>query len=146
MLSSGIFPDRLKCAKIKPLFKGGCKKDPSNYRPVFLEEIISFRLIQCIFDHNIKVSEQFSFRHQSSTTKASCLLLNDILEALNKQKFVEGIFYNLKRACISVNHKVLLSKLQFYGIDGKFHNLIASYLSDRWGVLLANAGLRYEAD
>jgi hypothetical protein len=43
---------------------------------------------------------------------------------------VGGIFCDLKKAFNSVNHKVLLSKLQFYGIRGKFHYLITSYLSD----------------
>jgi hypothetical protein len=43
---------------------------------------------------------------------------------------VGGIFL-LKTAFVSVNHKILLSKLQFYGIDGKFHDLIVPYLSNR---------------
>jgi hypothetical protein len=57
---------------------------------------------------------------------------NEIIEALNKQKIVGGISCDLKKAFDSVNHDILLSKLQFYGIDGKFHDLITSYLSDRY--------------
>jgi hypothetical protein len=53
-------------------------------------------------------------------------LLNEILEALNKQKIVGGIFCDLKKAFNSVNHEILLSKLQFHGIRGKFHDLITS--------------------
>jgi hypothetical protein len=34
MLSTGIFPNRLKYAEIKPLFKDSCKNDPFNYRPI----------------------------------------------------------------------------------------------------------------
>jgi fructose-1,6-bisphosphatase/inositol monophosphatase family enzyme len=67
MLSSGIFPDRLKYAEIKPLYKGGRKNDPSNYRPVSLltsfskifERIILSRLNQHVCDHNVIVNEQF---------------------------------------------------------------------------------------
>ena len=96
MLSSGIFPDRLKYAEIKPLFKDGCKNDPSNYRPISLltsfskifEKIIWSRLNQHAYDNNILVNEQFGFRLQSSTTKASYVLYNEILEALNKKKIV----------------------------------------------------------
>jgi hypothetical protein len=63
------------------------------------------------------------------------------LEALNNQKIVGGMFCDLKKAFDSVNHKVLLSKLQFYGIRGKFHDLITSYLSDRYQrVILAVIG------
>jgi hypothetical protein len=92
MLSTGIYPDRLKYAEIKPCFKGGCENELSNYRPISLLtsfskilEIVLLRLNQHICDHNIIASEQFGFRHQSSTTKASYALFNEILEALNKQ-------------------------------------------------------------
>jgi hypothetical protein len=94
MLDSGIFPDRLKFAEIKPLCKGGDRKPPANYRPISLltsfskifEKIISSRLNQHIYDNNILMDEQFGFRHQSSTTEASFKLYNEILEALNKKK------------------------------------------------------------
>jgi hypothetical protein len=93
MLSSGIFPDRLKYAEIKPLFKDGCKNDPSNYRPISLstsfskifEKIIWSRLNWHVYDNNILASEQFGFRLQSSTIKASYVLFNEILEALDKK-------------------------------------------------------------
>jgi hypothetical protein len=115
------------------LFKDGCRSHSSNYRPISLltsvsevfERIISSRLNQHFFDHNIIVSEQFGFRHQTSTTKASCVLFNEILEALNKQEIVGGTSCNFK-TLDSVNLNILSSKLQFYGIGSKLHNLIAS--------------------
>jgi Notch-like protein len=110
MLSTCIFPDRLKYAEIKPVFKVCCKNDPFNYRPIFLlttfskifEKIILSRLNQHAADHNIFVSEQFGFRCHSSTNKASYVLINEILEAMNKQKIVGGMFCDLKRACDNV--------------------------------------------
>jgi hypothetical protein len=70
MLSMGIFPERLKYAEIKPLFKEGCKKDPLNYRPISLltsfskifEKIILHRLYQHVSDYHILAGEQFFFR------------------------------------------------------------------------------------
>jgi hypothetical protein len=95
-------------------------------------------------DHNIFVSEQFVFRHQFSTNKASYVLINEILEAMNKQKILGGIFCDLKKAFDSVNHEILLSKLTFYGIEGKFCDLITSYLSDRYQrVLVASTDLSH---
>jgi hypothetical protein len=38
-------------------------------------------------------------------------------------------FAILKKAFDSVNHEILLNILQFYGIVGKFHDLITSYLT-----------------
>jgi hypothetical protein len=102
------------------------------------------RLYQHICDHNLIASEQFGFRRQSSTTKASYALLNEILEALNKPQIVGGVFCDLKKASYSVNHEILLSKLQLYGIQGKFHDLITSYLSARYQrVLIPNTELSY---
>jgi hypothetical protein len=34
MLSTGVLPDRLRYAEIKPLIKDGCKNYPFNYRPI----------------------------------------------------------------------------------------------------------------
>jgi hypothetical protein len=93
MLSTGIFPDRLKYVEIKPCSKDGCENEPSNYRTIsiltsfskILEKIILSRLNQHICDYKMIASEHFGFRRQSSTTKASYALLNEILEALNKQ-------------------------------------------------------------
>jgi Notch-like protein len=75
MLSTGIFPDRLKYAEINPLFKDGCKNDPFNYRPISLlttfskifEKIILSRLNRHAAYHSIFVSEQFGFRRIAST-------------------------------------------------------------------------------
>jgi hypothetical protein len=76
MLSTGIFPDRLKYAEIKPCIKGGYENEPSNYRSISLLtsfskilEIILSRLNQHICEHNITVREQFVFRHQSQLPK-----------------------------------------------------------------------------
>jgi hypothetical protein len=45
-----------------------------------------------MYDNNILTDEQFGFRHQSSTTEASFILYNEILEALNKKTRLAGSF------------------------------------------------------
>ena len=49
----------------------------------------------------------------------------------NKQK-VGGIFCDLHKAFDCVQHKILLDKLKFHGIDGKFGTLIESYITNRY--------------
>jgi len=85
MLSSGIFPSRLKFSEIKPLFKKGDKSNISYYRPVsiltsfskIIEKIICIRLIEHINYNHILAEEQFGFRNKSSTNSATYKLLND---------------------------------------------------------------------
>ena len=59
-------------------------------------------------------------------------LINEVLDALNSKKSVGGIFCDLKKAFDSVDRDILISKLEFYGIRGKFNELIKSYLNNRY--------------
>jgi hypothetical protein len=65
-----------------------------------------------------------------STETASFNLINNILQALNDKKLTGGIFCDLTKAFDSVNHEILVAKLESYGIQGTFYKLIASYLND----------------
>ena len=67
-----------------------------------------------------------------STENASHILLNEIPEAMNSKQIVGGIFCNLHKAFDCINHVVLLEKLKFYGVSGKFYNLVKSYLNGRY--------------
>jgi hypothetical protein len=63
------------------------------------------------------------------TEKASFTLINNILTEMNNELEVGGIFSELQKAFDCVNHKILLKKLEFYGIESKFKLLIRYYLS-----------------
>jgi hypothetical protein len=77
------------------------------------------------------VDEQFGFRTSSSTEKASYKLTDKILNVLNNRMMVGGIFYDLQKAFDCVNHNILLTKLEFYGITGITYKLIKFYLKGR---------------
>ncbi|PNF37508.1 hypothetical protein B7P43_G14331 [Cryptotermes secundus] len=138
-ITLGIFPTRLKYSIMKPLFKKGDKRNIANYRPISLlttfskvfEKIIYQRLLQHIEGNNILVNEQFGFRPTTSTDNASYKLINEIMKAMNEKKVVGGIFCDLQKAFDCVNHDILLTKLEFYGIRGIFLKLMKSYLEGR---------------
>jgi hypothetical protein len=51
---------------------------------------------------------------------------------MNNKMIVGGSFCDLQKAFDSVNHKILLQKLEFYGLVGKFKTLIESYSNRRY--------------
>jgi hypothetical protein len=85
--------------------------------------------------------EQFGFRSNSSTQKATLNLLNDILQALNNKSFVGGICCDLEKAFDCVNHDILLKKIEFYGIVRSANTLVKSYLKGRYQRVLIEDNL-----
>lgn len=86
--------------------------------------------------------EQYGFRNKLTTELASYKLLDAVLTSLNNRSIVGGIFCDIRKAFDSVNHTILMSKMEFYGITGKTYKLIKSYLSDRYQrVLIGNNSL-----
>ena len=90
--------------------------------------------------NNILATQQYGLRNNSSTERASCKLINEILLALKNKLTVGGIFCDLEKAFRSINHDTVLSKYEFYGFKGKTNALLRSYLSDRYQRVLISNG------
>ena len=135
----GIFPDKLKIAKIIPLHKGGKIDEINNYRPISIlsslskifEKVINKRFIDFLKKHNVISDYQFGFREGMSTTLALADICDQFQNALDNNKITCGIFIDLAKAFDTVNHLILLKKLIHYGIRGTAFELIKSYLNDR---------------
>ena len=76
------------------------------------------RLLFFLENHNIIVDHQFGFRKGISTSDAVVEFIDHISDSLNSKKVFIAIFLDLCRAFDTVNHKILLSKLNHYGIRG----------------------------
>ena len=138
-LSSGIYPDRLKIAKVIPIFKKGSHTSLNNYRPISIlssinkifEKIIYSRLTKYIDKFQLLYKYQYGFRKNHSTDHALTELVDQIRFSIDKKQMTCGIFVDLSKAFDTVNHQILLSKLEHYGIRGNALSLFKSYLCDR---------------
>ena len=139
-LRVGIFPKKLKIAVIKPIFKSGERANMNNYRPIsilpylskVLEKIIHLRMMNHITNNEIISSSQFGFRKGHSTYMPLLILQDKIMGGFENNKLTCGIYLDLKKAFDTVDHSILLSKLNAYGFSDKFLHLIKSYLNDRY--------------
>ena len=136
---NGIFPDNLKNAKVLPIFKKGDATIISNYRPISLlttfskifEKVFYNRIYKYVISNNFIYSKQFGFQNRCSIEHAIIDLSHSITQNFDANMFTLGIFLDLSKAFDTVDHKILLSKLSYYGIKGKYKNWIKSYLSNR---------------
>ena len=104
--STGVFPDALKLAKVIPLFKGGDRCLPKNYRPISIlpifdkifERLIHQRLITFIEKHKIISNSQYGFQKMKNTTLATLDMLHKISEAQLRKNPSCCIFLDLAKA------------------------------------------------
>ena len=120
----GMFPLCLKTAKAIPIFKNGDKSDISNYRPIsilstsskILEKLICVRARQFLQKHSILSPTQYGFRPMLSTSDATPDLLTSTYDNINNHQYTALLFLDLKKAFYTVNHEILINKMDDYGI------------------------------
>ena len=138
-LSQGIFPAKLKCAKVIPLHKGGSKSDLSNYRPISLlscfsklyERAMHSRVSNFLAANNILYSSQYGFRSGHSCEHALLEAQSFLLNTLDKKQIAALLLIDFSKAFDMVDHSKLLCKLEHYGIRGLVLNWFKSYLTNR---------------
>ena len=149
-LSTGIFPEGLKIAKVKPLYKKGDKTNLNNYRPISLlptiskvfERVIYLQLYNYLNINALLCEQQYGFRPQHSTELATIQLVDNIIENMDDKKNIKtpvAIFLDLSKAFDTINFNILLDKLQYYGVSNNSLTLIKSYLTNRFQYVQYNS-------
>ena len=81
--------------------------------------------------YEIIYPKQFGFRAGYSTTHSLIDITENSRKTIENKKYGCGVFIDVKKAFDTVNHTILLSKLEHYGIRESALAWFKSYLSDR---------------
>ena len=121
------------------MFKSGNKYFCNNYRPISIlshiaevfDRLVYVRLSSLLEKNNILSNFQLGFRPAHSIQHASNYLHEKFVQALDNKEHVVAVFLDLGKAFDTVNHEILLCKLQKYGVRGVTTDFFHSYPSDR---------------
>ena len=138
IITKAVFPDNLKLADVRPVFK---KYDPFNkksYRPVrvlpdiskIYEKLMERQINNYITNH---LSPYLSgYGKDYSTQQASVSLIEKWEKILNYEGFGGAVLMDLPKAFDTLNHELLIAKLHAYDFNRDSLKLINDYLSNRW--------------
>ena len=138
-IKAGVFPHDMKHADVTPLYKAKEHYLVTNYRPIsllvtiskVLEKIIYFRTYKFLTETEQLYTSQYGFRAGHSCQNAITELIGNIQKNLEENKNSIGVFIDLSKAFDTLDHKLLLQKLDIYGIRGTALSWFQSYLENR---------------
>ena len=133
------YPGQWKLATVTPLYKKKNRSLPENYRPISLlnifgkvfEKLVYIQMMNFIDKHKILFVYQYGFRKKHSTSLALIDIVDKTKFALDKNDYALGILLDITKAFDSINHDILITKLENYGFRGHSSVFLRNYLSGR---------------
>ena len=138
-LSKGIYPSDWKMARVFPIFKNGEKCDRSNYRPISIisavakvfGKILYNQFYSYLSNNNLLSNYQSGFRATYSTVTSLLESTNSWCVNIDKGLLNGVIFIDLRKAFDTIDHEILLRKLNSFGVDDTVLTWFSSYLTNR---------------
>jgi hypothetical protein len=135
----GKVPRKLKIAHIIPIHKANSKHELNNFRPIslltciskILEKILHKQIYEFLETKSLLSDLQFGFRKKRSTIDAVTAFLGNLLNNKETNDYSIGIFIDMTKAFDTIDHEILLHKLNKLGVRGKAQEWIQDYLSNR---------------
>ncbi len=138
-LSTEFFSDKLKIPKLTPIYKKDDQTQFTNYRPISLLPVISKIFGRIIYNevYNFFIKEkrfyasQYGFRTEHSTELAALEIVDRLITKIDNNETPINIYLDLSKAFDTIDHNILKSKLEDYGIKNTPLQLLDSYLTNR---------------
>ena len=134
-----MFPEKMKWAEIIPLYKGKSMDLTINYCPILLlittwkvlEKVIYTRVYSFLESNNTLFSSQYGFRSKCSCEQAIMEVVGYALQAKNKKEECACLYLDLSKTFDTLDHSILLKKLNNYGVQGIANMWFENYLKNR---------------
>ena len=138
-LAEADIPEEWKQAKVTPIHKEGDLDNINNYRPISVipivmkvfEKAIHEQVYDFLCDSGLICSQQSGFRPGYSTCTSLTYVTNYLYKQMDQGKITGIVFLDLKKAFDTVDHELLLCKLNAYGIRDAALAWFKSYLINR---------------
>ena len=140
---------RMSPGEVFPIFKGGDKTDPSNYRPISIlptvskvfERHVNKHLVAYLNKYKLLHENQSGFRQKHSCQTALVKLVDDWIKCIDNGEMIGALFIDFRKAFDLVDHDILLKKLSLYRCNSSALNWFKSYLSSRKQTIESEEGL-----
>ena len=138
-LQVGTFPDDMKRSDTIPLYKTKEKYYTTNYRPIsllltlskILEKVVYKRTVKFLDKNELIYNSQYGFREKHSCVNAVMELTTEIIKSRENNLHTISVFLDLSKAFDTLDPKILIKKLEKYGLRGVVLNWFESYLMNR---------------
>ena len=148
-LGQNVIPPQMKMGTITPIFKGGARSEPQNYRPVTLtshiiklfERVIAEKIMKYMEDKGLFNSRQHGFRKNRSCLSQLLQHYQKLLDILEDKNVADVIYLDFSKAFDKVDHYILLQKLERIGIKGRLLQWIKNFLTNRTQVVAVDGFL-----
>ena len=137
-MAIGEFPSIMKLAEVVPLYKSKEHCLENNYRPVsllttiskILEKIMYNRVYSFLQATGQIYNNQYGFQANHSCEHAVGQVIGSVVKGLENHHYVACVLLDLSKAFDTIDHEILLQKLELYGIRGQSLSWFESYLSN----------------
>ena len=136
-MNKGVFPNELKQADIKPIYKKESRNEKENYRPISILPNLSKIFERCMYDqlkdHFDKLLSKYQcgFRKGFSTQHCLLAMIEKLRKSLDSGGSSAALLTDLSKAFDCLPHDLLIAKLHAYGIKKGSLKLLFSYLKNR---------------